>query len=149
MSAGHSSQKLQDLEYIEHVPHCEDSAGRLTRDHLGDREGWTGRTRVAIMRLLRPAFFPLCDTHHKTLKGFLMKRLVRGSVCSCLSKRAGSEKFEELYLGSGERLREKRFKTGRTEEHPRKDFGGGRDPCVVRKWKGLALLPLKEELRKR
>lgn len=46
-------------------------------------------------------------------------------------------------------MRKKRFKTWRTGEHLRKDFGGGRDPCVVRNWRGLALLTLKEGTEKK
>ena len=46
-------------------------------------------------------------------------------------------------------MRETRLKTWRLGEHQRKDFGGRRGPCDLRKWRGLALLKLEEGIEKK
>lgn len=46
-------------------------------------------------------------------------------------------------------MRENRFKDMEARGDQRKDFGGGRGPCVIRKWRSLALLKLEEGIERK
>lgn len=53
-----------------------------------------------------------------------------------------------MCLGSGEIEGEQVQRHGGQGDQ-RKDFGGGRGPCVIRKWRSLALLKLEEGIERK